>query len=73
MCLARLGVIRLALVIKQDAQQQLGRVTFGLPRQAGRQCPGIPLSEVGEPNYEGWMRDSVIKGFLGRAIKFRAK
>ena len=47
LCLEWLEVIRQAPAIKQDTQQQLGRVTLGPPLQAAgrRQCPGTLLSE----------------------------
>lgn len=63
-CLEWFRVIRQAPVIKQGAQQQLGRVTFGYH---GRQAVPRNSALWGHgARCEGWMRDGVTKGFLER-------
>lgn len=45
---------RQALTIKEEAQQQLGRVTFGPQQQEDGAWEAL-LSDLEEPNYKGWM------------------
>lgn len=45
---------RQALAIKEEAQQQLGRVAFGPQRQEDGAWEAL-LPDLEEPNYEGWM------------------
>lgn len=53
-------------VIKQRAHGSQGESHLAHNRRQRDGAQEALLSEAGEPNYEGWMRDGVIKGFLER-------
>ena len=76
LCLEWLEVIRQAPAIKQDTQQQLGRVTLGPPLQAAgrRQCSGTLLSEEESQIMKaGCEMVSLRASWKEGAIKLKAK